>query len=164
MKIDSIPVEKTCKYPGCTNLFSPLNSRHAYCILHRYGKTIDIKNEKTCIFPGCSNKFIAVRSSYKYCGNHTKTQIRISRRGSLPPKPIKLNKMNSNSSLQFAKELKFEKDRLKAIAMSPNIDKLLLFTPDNGKTLIYCKDEQQIERAKERWYNLHSWKCSFPKK
>lgn len=113
-----------------------------------------------CKFPGCSNKFVPYRKTHKYCSNHTKGQIRYSKiiKTLKKPSKIALKKAELTNKIDS-----YERARKKAIAMSPNIDNLLWFTPDGGKTLIYCKNEKQLKKAKKLFERIYSWKHTLPK-
>lgn len=122
-------------------------------------KSNSVYRIKICEFPGCGKQFVPYRKARgKYCGSHTEYQIRKMRKAKLIKKLKKFKKPTKLSMAQSAfirREIAYENVRLKAIASSPDISKLLWFTPDNGKTLIYCKNELQLNKAKELFKHLH---------
>lgn len=119
-------------------------------------KSNSVYRIKICEFPGCDNQFIPYRKARdKYCGNHTSSQLKSMRRAKLIKKLKKPTKLSIAQSAFIRREIAYENARLKAIASSPDISKLLWFTPDNGKTLIYCKNELQLNKAKELFKHLH---------
>ena len=111
-----------------------------------------------CEFPGCTKNFTPHSSKTIYCGDHTKSQIRYSK---VVKKLRRPSIIAVKDRVFIDRELQYERNRLKAIASSPNITNLLVFSPDNGKTLIYCKDGKQLDRAKELFRNIYSRKHTF---
>jgi len=51
-----------------------------------------------------------------------------------------------------------------AINKSPNTDKMLWFTPDDGRTVIYCKNEKHLAKCREKYNYLCTRKHSISKK
>jgi hypothetical protein len=120
------------------------------------GRKVYIKQIK-CEFPGCSKNFIPYNSKTVYCGDHSRAQIRYSK---IVKKLRKPSIVATKDKVFINRELQYERNRLKAIASSPDITNLLVFSPDNGKTLIYCKDGEQLNRAKELFRDIYPRKHS----
>lgn len=112
---------------------------------------------KICKFEGCTELYVSRRKTDKYCKKHSedKNLLRRSRRlATLKKKNTKTVIAKRDASI-YARMLSFEEARLKAINSSPDISNLLVFSPDGGKTLIYCKDEEQLNRAKNTFKNIY---------
>lgn len=124
--------------------------------------------EKTCARDGCSTIFISTDRSNKqiYCSSCRtivyKEKDRIysaNRRATQPkvikPKKVKLSKRSIKVASIHQREIKFEMERLRAIQMSPDVSSLISYSPDNGKTIIYCKNAEQLSRARVVFSYLH---------
>lgn len=112
---------------------------------------------KICQFEGCTELYVAIRRTDKYCKKHSedKNLLRRAKRNSLFKRKNTQTVIAKKDASIYARMLSFEKARLKAINASPDITNLLVFSPDNDKTLIYCKDEQQLNRARETFKNIY---------
>jgi len=124
-------------------------------------RKLGFKNPIICKFPGCSNSFFPYRKTSVFCNNHTKYEIRYRTPKKVIKKQTKEDKIRIKREI---KEKKYEENRLKAISLSPDINNLLSFSIDNGKTIIYCKNEKQLNKARELFRNLYSWKHTLTKK
>lgn len=106
---------------------------------------------KVCQYEGCTELYIARNSANKYCKKHRGVRTTNIKQAAVS-KP--LSSATKKDISFYARMLSYEEARLKAINSSPDINSLLVFSPDNGKTLIYCKDEEQLNRAKKTFKDI----------